>query len=52
MASLLSCLNFGDPKAAVRNSPGIFIYKAGIGAIGTCKILEADRYGTMADELK
>ncbi|KAI9864794.1 MAG: hypothetical protein M1813_002564 [Trichoglossum hirsutum] len=45
-------LDFGDPGVTVRNSPGIFIYEAGINVIETCKVLEADRYDMMADELK
>jgi hypothetical protein len=52
MVSLFLYLNFGCPKVAVRSSPGIFIYKAGISAIGAYKILEADRYGMVTDELK
>ncbi|KAH0563359.1 hypothetical protein GP486_002078 [Trichoglossum hirsutum] len=45
-------LYFGDTGVTVRNSPGIFIYEAGINVIETCKVLEVDRYDTIADELK
>ncbi|KAI9782741.1 MAG: hypothetical protein M1839_004729 [Geoglossum umbratile] len=45
-------LHFGDPNVTVKNSPGIFIYEAGINVIETCKALEADKYNKMADELK
>ncbi|KAH0542748.1 hypothetical protein FGG08_002887 [Glutinoglossum americanum] len=44
--------NFGDPEVTVKNSPGIFIYEAGINVIETCKVLEADKYDEMANELK
>ncbi|KAI9768320.1 MAG: hypothetical protein M1840_004928 [Geoglossum simile] len=45
-------LCFGDPNVTVKNSPGIFIYEAGINVIETCKALEAHKYSQMADELK
>jgi hypothetical protein len=45
-------LYFGDPNVTVKNSPGIFIYEAGINVIEICKALEAHQYNQMADELK